>query len=155
MAYLRGKTYVDGDLTIEGALQVKRLTSVDGGSFPYLENGSESSNPAHLVQFTSTDGGLTFTPYSVEDNGTKLSLEKTLFVFTLRDGKSSTTSSPVLSVKYVSNGSGGTTGSMYVGSKDSPAASDAKITADNIHVWDYGLKLISDSTTGDYWVFDV
>ena len=57
MAYLRGESYVDGNLVVAGALQVKQITSL-GDNIPYLVNGRSSSKKNYLTLFGDTTGGL-------------------------------------------------------------------------------------------------
>lgn len=60
MAYLRGNSYVDGNLIVEGALQVKRLT-MSGGNFPYLVKVLTE----HIPLYSTNDGGLEVAPIRI------------------------------------------------------------------------------------------
>lgn len=60
MAYLRGNSYVDGNLIVEGALQVKRLT-MSGSNFPYLLKVLTE----HIPLYEGGDGGLKFAPIRI------------------------------------------------------------------------------------------
>lgn len=59
MAYLKGDTYIDGNLNVKGKLFIQRLADSETGlGIPYLES-EDSAISNRLVKFTSTDGGLT------------------------------------------------------------------------------------------------
>ena len=59
MAYLKGDTYIDGNLNVKGKLFIQRLADAETGlGMPYLEN-EDSAISNRLVKFISTDGGLT------------------------------------------------------------------------------------------------
>lgn len=60
MAYLRGNSYVDGNLIVEGALQVKRLT-MSGSNFPYLVKILME----HVPLYSTNDGGLEVAPIRI------------------------------------------------------------------------------------------
>lgn len=64
MAYLRGNSYVDGNLIVEGALQVKRLTT-SGNDFPYLLANYTSNT---LAMFGDNAGGLKSAPILIKNN---------------------------------------------------------------------------------------
>lgn len=56
MAYLRGNSYCDGDLIVEGALKVSAISFIKTeGNFPYL---GETSKEHRLVMFKDGAGGL-------------------------------------------------------------------------------------------------
>lgn len=61
MAILRGGTYVDGNLTVGGYLQVKTLKALDA-SLPYIA-GSKLVN--HVLRFADTAGGIMSSPIDV------------------------------------------------------------------------------------------
>ncbi len=61
MAILRGGTYVDGNLTVGGYLQVKTLKALDT-SLPYLA-GSALAN--HVVRFADAAGGIISSPIDI------------------------------------------------------------------------------------------
>lgn len=66
MAYLRGSSYVDGDLVVAGSLQVKQLASL-GENIPYLRD-TENGKQNYLVQFSDNAGGLQKTSIFTQSN---------------------------------------------------------------------------------------
>lgn len=60
MAYLKGGSYIDGDLFINGSLSVRKLVDTSGSNLPYLYS-SESSQINHIIKFATSDGALTST----------------------------------------------------------------------------------------------
>lgn len=71
MAYLRGNSYVDGNLIVEGALQVSRLTTTSG-NLPYLKSPHKNN---YIVRFEKDDGGLTNS--YLWEGGTTFSIDNT------------------------------------------------------------------------------
>lgn len=70
MAYLKS-TYIDGDLSINGALYVQRLIDTSGLSVPYLED-ENASVQNRLVKFSDATGGLTNSAIEELIEGTSL-----------------------------------------------------------------------------------
>lgn len=147
MAYLRGNSYVDGDLIVEGALQVKRLDieDVSGYALPYLESTATTKNK-YLVEFSSNDGGLTSSPFSITSdvNTTTLNLDSSSFLLKLRKS-SNTYYSAALQITYNKD-----IPTIYFGCNEKSTASENPVLAKNIYVWDDGLYFHRDAS-GDYW----
>ena len=61
MAYLRGDSYVDGNLVVGGKIQVKGLET-SGGDLPYFISSDESISDKHLIMFGDGAGGLQYVP---------------------------------------------------------------------------------------------
>ena len=55
MAYLRGESYVDGNLIVEGALKVSKLQTADGNLPALASNGYTKD---YLVMFTDGKGTI-------------------------------------------------------------------------------------------------
>lgn len=79
MAYLRGDSYVDGNLVVGGKIQVKGLET-SGGDLPYFISPDESISDKHLIMFGDSVGGLQYVPivslevkdYDVDATSTQL-----------------------------------------------------------------------------------
>lgn len=64
MAYLRGRSFVDGDLVVAGTLQVRNIVFSDEEiRFYALDSGDIKES--YLVQFYSEDGALGYSPFKV------------------------------------------------------------------------------------------
>ena len=67
MAYLRGTSVVDGNLYVEGELNVKSVRGGDGSIFPYVPQGYGKEN--HIVKFSGIAEGEQIDSYLVESVG--------------------------------------------------------------------------------------
>lgn len=88
MAYLKGGSYVDGDLYVEGALKVNKVVNSVNDYFPYLSITSGSKQD-YLVVFGDNTGGIRFSPVKVTKTGTTATPTIT-FSLSTNDGTSAT-----------------------------------------------------------------
>lgn len=88
MAYLKGGSYVDGDLYVEGALKVNKVVNSVNDYFPYLSIASGSKQD-YLVIFGDNTGGIRFSPVKITKTGTT-SAPTITFSLSTNDGSSAT-----------------------------------------------------------------
>ena len=58
MAYLKGNTYIDGDLYVKGGLKIQKLIDPSGMNMPYLLD-EEASKENYIIKFATDDGAIT------------------------------------------------------------------------------------------------